>query len=85
MLQLFFKKSAIQADEWAKAYQRIESIVQHFPLRLTRVEAYNGYQRTLDKDHFELRENIGTPDESLSFYADWTSYTAGTTIRFYKN
>ena len=60
MFQLFFKKSAIQATEWDKAYHSIESIVQNSPLQLTRVEAYNGYQPTLDKDHFEPRQNVYT-------------------------
>lgn len=85
MLQLFFKTSAISPQEWENAYLRMLSIVTHFPLKLVRIEAYYGYQANLDKDHFELRENIGTPDESLAFYGDWTSYTIGTTIRFYKN
>lgn len=84
MLQLFFKTSAITPQEWEHAYLRIHSIVTHFPLKLIRIEAYNGYQANLDKDHFELRENIGTPDESIAFYGDWTTYTTGTTIRFYK-
>ena len=85
MLQLFFQTSKITAKQWAKAYQRIESIVDHFPLKLLRVEAYNGYQATLDKDHFDLREHVGTPDECLSFYGDWVSYTTRGTMRFYKN
>jgi len=84
MLQLFFK-TTITPQEWEHVYQRIYSIVTHFPLKLIRIEAYYGYQADLDKDHFELRENIGTPDESIAFYGDWTSYTTGTTIRFYKN
>jgi hypothetical protein len=85
MLQLFFKTSAITHQEWENAYSQIHSIVTHFPLKLIRIEAYNGYQANLDKDHFELRENIGTPEESITFYGDWTSYTTGTNIRFYKN
>lgn len=85
MIQLFFKTSVINPQEWESAYRRIHSIATHFPLKLIRVEAYYGYQETLDKDHFELRENIGTSDESIAFYGDWISYTTGTTIRFYKN
>jgi hypothetical protein len=85
MLQLFFKASSISSKDWERAYPRIESIATHFPLKLMRVEAYYGYQPQLDIDHFELRENIGTPDERLSFYGDWVSYTTGITVRFYKN
>ncbi|MFM9947357.1 MAG: hypothetical protein ACKV1O_05405 [Saprospiraceae bacterium] len=77
MLQLFFKTSAITPQEWENAYPCIHSIVTHFPLKLIRVEAYYGHQANLDKDHFELRENIGTPDESIAFYGDWTTYTTG--------
>lgn len=85
MLQLFFKTSSITPEEWENGYARMVSITTHFPLKLLRIEAYYGYQPNLDKDHFELRENIGTPDENLAFYGDWTTYTTGTTIRFYKN
>ncbi|MCX8472774.1 MAG: hypothetical protein ORN85_03910, partial [Sediminibacterium sp.] len=85
MLQLFYKTSAITSKEWNKAYSKIQSIAHNFPLKLIRVESYNGYSPNLDKDHFDLEENIGTPEECLSFYGDWLSYTMGTTIRFYKN
>jgi hypothetical protein len=85
MLQLFFKTSRITPEDWAIAYARIESIVTHFPLKLLRIEGYIRRSPHLDKDHFELRENIGTPDESLAFYGDWVSFTGGCTIRFYKN
>jgi hypothetical protein len=85
MLQLFYKTSQINVEEWQKAYQRIVSITEHFPLKLIRVEGYYGYQPNLDKDHFKLIENLDTEDECLSFYGDRMSYTTGTTIRFYKN
>ena len=54
MIQLFFKTSKISPQDWAKAYQKIESIVTSFPLRLLRVESYNGWRSELDKDHFVL-------------------------------
>jgi Zn-finger protein len=85
MLQLFFKANKITADEWAEAYQRIVAIATDFPLRLLRIESYNGYQPNIDIDHLELIENEGTEDERLSFYGDWTTFTSGVKIRFYKN
>ncbi len=39
----------------------------------------------LDKDHFELRENIGTLTKSIAFYGPIGRLDTGTTIRFYKN
>jgi hypothetical protein len=85
MIQIFFKANKINVSDWEIAYARIVSVTKHFPLPLLRVEAYDGYTRTLDKNHLELRENIGTPDESISFYGDAASFTFGSTIRFYKN
>ncbi|MEO0042454.1 MAG: hypothetical protein RL329_1902 [Bacteroidota bacterium] len=85
MIQLFFKASEINAPDWEIAFSRIIKVTQIFPLPLLRVEAYDGYSRTLDKNHLELRENIGMPNESISFYGDAASFTAGFTIRFYKN
>ncbi len=85
MIQLFFQKQKISAKEWAKAYRRIDEITTSFPLKLVRVEAYKGYEATLDKDHFDLKVNVGEPHEHISFYGDWLSFTFGTTTRFYKN
>jgi len=85
MLQLFLKTTQITPDGWAAAYQKIGELTAAFPLKLLRIEAYNGYEPQQDKDHFDLIENPGTDDECLSFYGDFMTYTAGTTIRFYKN
>ncbi len=82
MLQLFFKSSEITQKTWGIAFQRIVSIVHSFPLKLIRIESYDGYSRELDKDHFDLCVEKDTPNEHLSFYGDWTSYTSGTTIKF---
>lgn len=86
MLQLFLQTSAITADDWAKTYPKIVELAETFPLRLMRIEAYNGFERDKqDKDHFDLVVHRGQEDEYLEFYGDWTSWTAGTSICFYKN
>ncbi len=84
MIQLFLQISKINEVIWTDAYQRIESIVQSFPLKLLRVESFNRYSGNLDKDHFDLYVNKGMPDEYISFYGDWTSYSYGNSIKFYK-
>jgi len=85
MLQIFFQPNKISAADWAIAYTQIEEIVAAFPLKLVRIEAYNGYEKGLDKKHFELRQNVGAPEESISFYGDWVSYTSGRQVTFYKD
>lgn len=85
MIQLFLQISKINEAIWTNAYRRIESIVQSFPLKLLRVESFNRYSGNLDKDHFNLYVNKDTTDEHISFYGDWTSYSYGNSIKFYKN
>ncbi|MEY3241193.1 MAG: hypothetical protein RIR11_2631 [Bacteroidota bacterium] len=85
MLQLFLKTSDISAENWAIVYQKISDLVTAFPLKLLRIESYNGYESNQDKDHLNLLVNLGMEDEHLAFYGDFISWTSGTTIRFYKN
>ncbi len=86
MLQLFLKTSAITAADWGKVYPQIVELAGVFPLRLMRIEAYNGFERDKqDKDHLDLVVHQGQADEHLDFYGDQTSWTAGTSIHFYKN
>lgn len=86
MLHLFLQTPAITAADWDKVYPQIVHLAEGFPLRLMRIEAYNGYERDKqDKDHFDLVVNRGQEDEHLCFYGDWMSWTAGTSIQFYKN
>jgi hypothetical protein len=85
MLQLFLKSTQISPDDWARAYQKIGELTAAFPLKLIRIEAYNGYDPNQDKEHFDLVVERGTAEEHIAFYGDFISYTAGTSIRFYKN
>ena len=85
MIQLFIQISKINEAIWADAYKRIESIVQSFPLKLLRVESFNRYSNNLDKDHLDLYIDKDTINEHLSFYGDWTSFSYGNSIKFYKN
>ena len=85
MLQIFYKKSEISRQDWAFAYQKIGEIVEAFPLPLMRIEAYDGWSPHLDKEHLDLRVEVGKPLEHISIYGDQMSFTAGTTVRFYKN
>lgn len=86
MLQLFYKTSSISAADWEVAYGRIESIACHFPLKLKRVESPDEYEsKELRNEYYDLHENVGTDDESISFYGDWYSFSVGATIRFLKN
>ncbi len=85
MIQLFLKKSKITTDDWTMAYDRILSITNSFPLKLVRVESYNGYSKELNKEHFDLMLDKGTPNEHISFYGDSYSFTSKFTVKFYKN
>lgn len=85
MLQLFFKKSDINQNDWATAYQKIESIVHSFPLQLLRLESYDGFSRNQDQLHENLYEEKGTDNELISFYTDCVSFSGGTTVKFYKS
>lgn len=85
MLHLFLKSTEINQAEWSIVYQKIASLTAAFPLKLVRIEAYNGFSPELDKEHFDLFVKPGTDEEHLSFFGDRTSFTDGTNIKFYKN
>lgn len=85
MIQIFLKKTKITSHDWDIVYQKIVSITDSFPLKLVRIEAYNGFSPELDKEHFDLYLEKNTIDEHISFYSDSISYTSGTTVKFYKN
>lgn len=86
MLQFFLKTANITDQDWAKAYRKIVELAEAFPLRLMRIESYNGFERDKqDKDHLDLLVHRGQADEHLSFYGDFMSWTTGTSIRFYKD
>ncbi len=85
MICIHIKPSSVIAQNWYIAYQQIEKIVDQFPLPLLRVESYNGYEKNLDKDHLNLKNNVGTELEHIAFYGDFMSLTNGNQIRFYKN
>lgn len=85
MLQLFLKSSKITDRDWGLVYQRIISILESFPTKIVRLEAYDGFSPELDKKHFDLLVGQGTPNEHVSFWGDWMSYTGAVTIRFYKS
>ena len=86
MFQLFLQSDTITADDWNKVYPQIVELATAFPLRLLRIEAYKGFERDQqDKDHFDLIVQRGQPDEHLSFYGDWMSWTSGNSVRFYKD
>lgn len=85
MIQLFLKPSKINQTKWEKAYNDIKLIVEGFPTKIIRLEAYFGYENKLDKIHFDLVVEENTPSEHISFWGDWMSYTGRGTLRFYKN
>ncbi len=85
MIQLFFKTSKISPKDWNLVYSRIEQIVRTFPLKLERIESYNGYSPHLNKVHFDLVVDKDTENEHISFWGDQMSFTASKTIRFYKH
>ncbi|HFA48223.1 MAG TPA: hypothetical protein ENJ95_04305 [Bacteroidetes bacterium] len=85
MFQLFLKTSKITQKDWESAYRRITSILENFPTKIIRLESYNGFSPELDKKHFDLIMDKGTPNEHISFWGDWMSYTGCITVRFYKN
>lgn len=85
MIQLFLKPSRIKQVDWEKVYYDITSIVNHFPTKIIRLESYPGYEKKLDKIHFDLIVDQNTPSEHISFWGDWMSYTGKGTLKFYKN
>lgn len=86
MFQLFLQSATITSEDWDKVYPQIVEVAEAFPLRLLRIESYGGYERNQqDKAHLDLIAQRGQPDEHLSFYGDWMSWTSGNSIRFYEN
>ncbi|MEN0003401.1 MAG: hypothetical protein AAF798_04635 [Bacteroidota bacterium] len=85
MVQIFLKPSSIKPSDWEIAYQKIKSIVTAFPTKIIRLESYYGYERKLDKKHFDVIVEKDTPLEHISFWGDWMSYTGKGTLKFYKN
>ena len=85
MIQIFLKPSKITQQKWEVAYQRINSILEKFPTKILRIEAYNGFSPELNKKHFDLFVDKNTPNEHISFWGDWMSYTGRITVRLYKN
>ncbi len=85
MLQIFIQPSKISSSDWEIAYCKIKSITENFPTKLLRIESYNGYQRELDKKHFDLIVEENTPNEHISIWGDWVSFTGNQTVKFYKN
>lgn len=85
MINIFLKKSKITSYEWKIAYQRIGSITQNFPIELTRVESYKGFESNLDKLHLDLVANSGSEDEHIAINGDTMSYTSGTQVKYYKS
>lgn len=85
MLLLFFKCSEINPNDWALAYRKIESIIVNFPVKLLRLESFDGFSRNQDKLHEDLYVDKGTENEQISFFHDWISYSGECQINFYKN
>ncbi|MCB0539206.1 MAG: hypothetical protein KDE33_16950 [Bacteroidetes bacterium] len=85
MVQIFLKPSSIEQADWERAYQGIKSIVTAFPTKIIRLESYYGYEKKLDKKHFDLIVEENTSLEHISFWGDWMSYTGKGTLKFYKN
>jgi hypothetical protein len=85
MVQIFLKPSSIEQADWERAYQGIKSIVNAFPTKIIRLESYYGYEKKLDKKHFDLIVEENTSLEHISFWGDWMSYTGKGTLKFYKN
>ena len=85
MIQIFLKKTVITDKDWDSVYNRILTITTSFPLKLERIESYNGFSRELDKTYLDLTVNVGAIDEHISFWGDQMSFSARSTLRIYKN
>lgn len=84
MIQIFIQLSKVTQQTWEIAYERIKLIVENFPTKLVRLEAYNGFEPSLDKKHLDLIVDRGTNHEHISIWGDWISYSGSLTIKFYK-
>ncbi len=85
MIQIYLKTTEINVHDWSRAYEQIVAIAENFPLKLIRIEAYNGFSPELDKEHFDLHVGRGTPEAHISFYGDEMSFTSRMTVRFFSN
>ncbi len=85
MIQIFLKTSKISNTDWDDSFRKILKIVNQFPLKLQRIESYDGFSRNTDKIHDELTVNKNQKDEHISFWGDQMSNTAGFSVIFYKN
>ena len=85
MIQLFLKTSKIANTDWDDSYNRIFKIVNQFPLKLERIESYDGFTKNTDKLHYDLTVNKNEKDEHISFWGDQMSYTADFSVKFYKH
>ena len=85
MIQIFLKKTVITDKDWDSVYNRILTITTSFPLKLERIESYNGFSRELDKTYLDLTVNVGAIDEHISFWGDQMSFSARSTLRIYKS
>jgi hypothetical protein len=85
MMQLFLKTTKFVETDWDNSYNRILKIVNQFPLKLERIESYDGFSKNIDKIHYDLIVNRNNHEEYVSFWSDQMSYTAGSSVKFYKN
>ena len=85
MIQLFLKATQITAKDWEEVYHRILKITKRFPVKLERIESYNGFSKNIDKVHDDLLVHQDEKDEHISFWGDKMSYTASLSIVFYKH
>lgn len=84
-MQLFLKTTKIVETDWDNSYNRILKIANQFPLKLERIESYDGFSKNIDKIHYDLIVNRNNHEEYVSFWSDQMSYTAGSSVKFYKN
>lgn len=85
MIQLFLKTTKIIETDWNNSYKRILKIANQFPLKLERIESYDGFSKNIDKIHYDLIVNRNNDEENVSFWSDQMSYTAGSSVKIYKN
>ena len=85
MIQIFVQPSKITQQTWGIAYERIKLIAENFPTKLVRLESFNGFDPSLDKEYLDLTVDVGTTNEHISVWRDWISYSGSLTVKFYKH
>ena len=85
MIQIFVQPSKITQQTWGIAYERIKLIAENFPTKLVRLESFNGFDPSLDKEYLDLTVDVGTINEHISVWRDWISYSGSLTVKFYKH